>query len=381
MTRALQGPASAEAFRDWIKGVGRVYIDPLPSDHIAEETEDWWPSISAIKKAYSTDWTNVLIKRMAKLPKREWLRIADLGTEQRKSAMREVNSHDLSVAAGRGTIIHWWAEDLLNGDDPREITQIDCELEKIPEESLEIAEQYKNALYDFFEVYKPELVAAEYVTVHRTLNGRGYAGTPDALLSIKGPALNVRGVRATDYKTRDATSEYRPYPDEAAQVAAGVRGEYMIVGDGHGGAVRQRFPKLDGGLIVSIKPEGARLYPIDLDAGFRDFTEMHEKWLRDKEDRPKAIGRVWPVQRADKAALPTPLETAKERTAKAAQDFADLGIGAVAVQLEIETALLTATSVKELYRIHKEHKPHWNARLTQLAAGRKAELEATPSPF
>ena len=99
----LQGPTDADAFRDFVKGVGRVYVDPLDGCDIAPAAneEDWWPSISAIKKADGKDWTATMVKRMANASADEWRRIADLEVEQRKDAMWAVNKHDLNVAAGR----------------------------------------------------------------------------------------------------------------------------------------------------------------------------------------------------------------------------------------------------------------------------------------
>jgi hypothetical protein len=38
----------------------------------------------------------------------------------------------------------------------------------------------------------------------------------------------------------------------------------MIVIDDDGNPVRRRIPELDGGLIVSIKTDGCRTYPVTL---------------------------------------------------------------------------------------------------------------------
>src|SRR5690606_7655308 len=338
----LQGPTDADAFRDLEKGVGRVYVDPLPGDEIAPATEDWWPSISAIKKVEGKDWTATMVKRMANVSADEWHRIADLPVERRKAAMWEVNQHDLSVAAGRGTIIHWWGEDLLNGRPMRQVDPDVMAFEKIPAESLEIANQYKKALDDFFRTYDPELYAAEYVAIHRTLNGRGYGGTPDGIWRLR---KTVKGLFAFDYKTRAFDSNHGAYPDEAAQVAAGVNAEYMIVSDGNGGAKRARLPELDGGMIVSIKPDGARVYPVNLEAGMRDFTELHARWVLSKSNRPKSIGRVWPVVRA-------PEVTGADVLAKIA----------------------SAQSADELYALYRAHGSVWTDQHTAAAAARKAEL-------
>ena len=50
-------------------------------------------------------------------------------------------------------------------------------------------------------------------------------------------------------------------------------------------------------MVVTIKPDGARVIPIDLDEGMRGFTKLHQ-WYLDKQDERAPIGRIWPLQRA-----------------------------------------------------------------------------------
>ena len=156
MTAQLQGPTDPEAFREW-DGRKRMYIDPLPSCPLAEATDVNYPSISAVKKADGSDWTSTMVKRMSKLPAEEWSRIADLPFGARKDAMWSVNRQDLSIAAGRGTIVHAWGEDMLNGHPLRKWTREDLDVAGIPVASLAIAETYRDALVDFFLTYDPEL--------------------------------------------------------------------------------------------------------------------------------------------------------------------------------------------------------------------------------
>ena len=139
------------------------------------------------------------------------------------------------------------------------------------------------------------MVAAEYVAIHRDLNGRGYGGTPDGIWRLR--KGDRKGVYAFDYKTRGSDAVHSVYPEEARQVAAGVRAQYMIVADGKGGAKRATFPELDGGMVVTIKPDGARVFPIDLDEGMKGFTRLHQ-WFLDKQEDRSPIGRVWPLHRA-----------------------------------------------------------------------------------
>lgn len=351
----LQGPTDPEAFREW-DGRKRMYIDPLETCPIAEATTDNWPSISAVKKASTNDWTSTMVKRMAKIPAEEWHRIAELPADARKDAMWAVNRHDLNVAAGRGTIIHAWCEDLLNGRPMREYTPMDLQIHDIPEESLPIAETYRAAVLDFFKVYDPELIATEYVAIHRTLNGRGYAGTPDGIWRLR---KTKKCVAAMDYKTRAADSSHGVYVEEARQVAAGIRAEYMIVDDGHGGAKRARIPDVDLGMIVSIKPDGARVYPLDIDKAFEGFTKLHQAWL-DKQEERDCIGRVWPVQRAQPESAPVVTEPQTVTESVTADNLV--------------TAIKGLTDPAHIRILWAENKSVWNAELTELAKARVAEL-------
>src|SRR5690606_28481870 len=95
-----------------------------------------------------------------------------------------------------------------------------------------------------------------------------------------------------DWKSRTIDSKHSAYPEEGAQIAAGVRADYMIVDDGNGGAKRALLPKVDTGLVVSIKPDGARVYPIDIDTAWRHVEAMHAFWKARQVERD-FIGRVW----------------------------------------------------------------------------------------
>jgi hypothetical protein len=157
--------------------------------------------------------------------------------------------------------------------------------------------EYRRAVQAFFDEHQPELVAAEFVVVHRDLNGVGYGGTCDALVRIGGKVYIV------DWKSRGEDSQHGAYPEEAAQIAAYARGHYMLV-EGDAGAERRELPTIDGGLIVSVKPDGYRVYPVDLDAGWNHWTALHSWWCARRSERD-AIGRQWPAR---KGATPTPVE-------------------------------------------------------------------------
>src|SRR6266403_2787951 len=152
MTTKLQGPTDPEAFREW-DGRKRMYVDPLPTCPLAEATDANWPSISAVKKADGSDWTSTMVKRMSKLSTEEWHRIAELPFGARKDAMWSTNRQDLSIAAGRGTIVHAWGEDMLNGHPLRKWTPEDLDTAGIPHASLAVGGTYRAALVDVFLTY------------------------------------------------------------------------------------------------------------------------------------------------------------------------------------------------------------------------------------
>lgn len=295
----LKGPADADHFRVKVGRYGdRWYHDPLPACPIAPASEWQGPSWSIVKGAAGKDWSFVANKRNAMADRTELERIAALDPEQRSAAFNAINKDGLNQAAGRGTIIHLWAEDLLAGQSPREISDIDLMAMKLPKAALTEALMYRAALVAFFDTYQPEVIAKEYVALHRTLNGHGYGCTPDVVARINGEILGI------DWKSRGIDSDHGAYPEEAAQIAAGARAEYMIVTDEHGNPQRAPLPEIAGGIVVSIKPDGCRVYPVDLDPAFVHVEAMHAFWVA-RLDEKKAIGRAW----APKGSTATPAVT------------------------------------------------------------------------
>jgi hypothetical protein len=239
----LLGPADADHFR--VK-VGRI----------ADATDATWPSISTVKKASGQDWSYVAMKRCAHAVAKSKGGFADLTTDDIYEQLKVYDKGAKNIAFNRGTIIHLWFEDLLSGEPPRTFTPFDLEVNKLKPEALDEATRYLPAVKAWFDTYEPQLVAKEVVCIHRTLNGVGYGGTADAIIRIDGKLYMA------DWKSRG--SDHDAYAEEAAQVAALAGAEYMIVTDDTGSPVRRRLPQFAGGLIVSIKTDGCRTYPVTL---------------------------------------------------------------------------------------------------------------------
>ena len=276
----MRGPENADAYR--IK-VGRFkerwYRDPLPACPMAQMSaaDESYPSVSTIKGAAGHDWTYTSLKRVAKAPDLE--AIAAQGFFERYEKFKVINSLDLSAAQRRGTQVHTYAECLAYSADPI----------RGPEGS-----DYYQCVDQIFADLSPVLVAAEVVCIHRTLNGVGYGGTSDGIFDIDGKLYMV------DWKSRGEDADHDVYPEEAAQLGGYCGAEYMIVADddpdNRHGAKRIPVPELEGGLIVSIKPDSYEVYPVNLGPAIEHFQAMHAWWLASRSEG-KTTGHKWAPRR------------------------------------------------------------------------------------
>ncbi|NDD85619.1 hypothetical protein EBZ38_15260, partial [bacterium] len=276
---SLLGPADADHFRIKVGRYGdRWYCDPLPADDIWPAWDGSVPSISTIKKAGGSDWSFVALKRVNEALEQRPARFDGMSAAERYEALKAINKLGLNAAAQRGTNVHLYCEAKLHGSDWR-----------IPVDAP--GHEYMRAVDAWFDQHQPELIAAEYVIIKRQLDGTlGYGGTPDGLLRIAGLLW------AIDWKSRGEDSDHGAYPEEAEQVAAGVTADYMIVQGDHG-AERRPIPEVAGGLIVSLRPDGARSYPIDIDLAAKNWRARHAWWTARLDER-KPVGKPWPIKAA-----------------------------------------------------------------------------------
>ena len=358
-TSILRGPADADHYR---VPVGRYrdrwYHDPLPADGVWAATDDNYPSISIVKKASGADWSFVAMKRCATTDPDRIRQIADLPTVgERYDAFTSINKRGLEQAAARGTGVHLYCEALLTGGS----------VELIPTGEWV---RYRAAVDAFFDQHQPELVAAEYVVIHRDMNGVGYGGTPDAIVRIAGELW------AVDWKSRGDDSAHGAYPEEADQIAAGLMADYMIV-DTDTGPQRRPIPQVAGGLIVSIKSDGARAYPIDPAKTL--WPQRHAWWCARRNERD-ATGKPWaPKKRAapDRQADPPPPPTDQDRRdnlrARARTAATDQQVGRIlrdemtARQLRIDTA--TGTQLDEIEHLVQQAERAAGSTFNDLAGG------------
>lgn len=283
----MRPPADADNYRVQAGRFGdRFYIDPLPDDDTWDQDHEdhIYPAVSTVKKAVGQDWSRAMAKRLAKAPS-QLVEIAGIDSEfERKERLNLLSDAGLDQASGRGTIVHQHIEARL--------------MNRVPiYEMSDVVKPYIRTAESFLAAFNPTLVAAEFVAIHRSLNrqnlGRGceffgYGGTCDAVVEIDGQLYVV------DWKSRAEDSPHKAYSEEAGQVSAYACADYWIVGDDElpNGARRVDPLDLAGGLIVSIKPDSYECFPIDLDAGFAYWADLHAWWQARRSER-RPIKRKW----------------------------------------------------------------------------------------
>jgi hypothetical protein len=249
----LHGPAHPDTFRVKVGRYGdRHYYDPLPACDIAPACEDVWPSVTTIKRAAGKDWSWTSLERAADYLARRAKELDGLNAAEIHTRLLEVNKAGLNRAGNRGSSIHQLIEARAAGKT------------LLADEMVAEAKAYIPAVDAFLDDCQPEWLLSEVVIMNRAV---GYGGTGDAGIVIDGQRYFV------DWKTRRSADKHNAYDEECWQVAAYMRGEYMIV-DRDGQATRERVPEFDGGLIVSLAPEGYRLYPIYVDQAWETFQEL-----------------------------------------------------------------------------------------------------------
>lgn len=241
----------------------RWYIDPLPACDIAPATSDRWPSLSAVKRAWTTHFSkrwddgNVYDLdplRVAKYVDENITELAAMDTAQRVPAMALSARLDLNAAANRGTGVHAAIEALMGGDEA--LAAKVC------------PPDYWVTVQRLIAEMAPTVLHAERVAINRQL---GLAGTFDIMVATRFGSFIV------DWKSRGADSKHGSYPGEAAQLG-GYGGADYLIDTVDGAPKRIKLPELTGGLVVSIKPDSYEAYPIDLATAIEACTEMHAAW-------------------------------------------------------------------------------------------------------
>lgn len=126
---------------------------------------------------------------------------------------------------------------------------------------------FLSTLWQWFEDFRPEIIAAEAPVVSETY---GYAGTMD--LAARFAVIDGRRL-LLDYKSGKNVSS-----DVALQLAGLRYADFMVLPDG----TTQPVPEVDGCAVVHIRPGGYRMYEVKADEEtfltFRYAQAMH-RWV------------------------------------------------------------------------------------------------------
>lgn len=252
----LRGPADPDAFRIKVGRYGdRWYHDPLPACDIAQACTDAWPSATTVKNAWPKFLTNWAAKAAATYAVEHHADWSNLDPKVAIDVISKEHDRIRDRGANRGSAVHHGLEAIAGGKPLDEI--VDHEIaDWIP------------AMRQLILDVQPEWVLSEAVAISRTL---GYGGTLDAIWRIDGAYYLI------DFKSRAAGKVDTCYDEEGVQLGLYGAADYVIVQDGTN-AVRRRLPDLAGGLVISIAPEGHRLYPVDLDVAREAATVLRQFW-------------------------------------------------------------------------------------------------------
>jgi hypothetical protein len=185
--------------------------------------------------------------------------LSDLAIEDPDDAYRRIVRAaiaDLKRAGERGTAVHDWIEQRLNGHLP---TLVDP-----------AAEPYLDAAAALLSWLDPEPVLIEAVV----FNDRGYGGTLDAVVR----SARLGGTVLLDWKTRGPDSKNAAYPKELAQLGLLAAADYCIVGGPDGQPVRRPLPDLDLVAVCSLNPAGFAVHTANVDAAIVIGTLCLNSW-------------------------------------------------------------------------------------------------------
>lgn len=265
----------------------RFYIDPLPACEIAPATTDKWPSVSVTKKAWDKPFLKSIERpdgsktavgldalRAADYVLDSYAEWSQMTKDQARLAIATAPARDLAKAGQRGTGAHTAIECLSAGL-------------ALPIDLPDDTRPYLSACERVVTELRPTPVLAETVAINRTL---GVGGTFD----MGGTMVGFEGFGIVDWKTRAATSQHGCYEEEVAQLGIYSAAEYVIVDEL--GAVRRRLPEVSWLAVVSIRPDGYEVFPVDVERAREAGRALVTGWhLKMAGQRAARAGRGKPL--------------------------------------------------------------------------------------
>jgi hypothetical protein len=165
-----------------------------------------------------------------------WDEYADMPIGQRLEALKRARYDVTNTAKNKGTLIHGYAEQLVQG---KTVTGIPDELRG-----------YTEAYVRFIDAWQLDPILVEVVVVNYTI---GFAGTLDLVAEITSPTSGEREVYLLDIKT----GEKGIFAETALQLSAYRHSEFYVDQDGN----EQPMLSVQGTAAIHVTPDDAMLIP------------------------------------------------------------------------------------------------------------------------
>lgn len=187
-----------------------------------------------------------------------WDELSDLPPAARLKALQGIRYETTNKAKNKGTLIHGYAEQLVQG---HTVTGIPDELRG-----------YTEAYVRFIDAWQLDPILVEVVIVNYTY---GYAGTLDLIAEINTPA-GERETWLLDIKT----GEKGIFPEVALQLAAYRYAEFYVDADGN----EKPMPKVDDTGAIHVTSDEAILIPTVSERDELNMFRITQKMAAHKND-------------------------------------------------------------------------------------------------
>lgn len=250
------------------RGGSRLYVHP----ESAEKQPGVTSILNMLPKGFLKYWA---AKGVAEFAVDNAGTVVTLALKDREAAidlLKRAPDRDVRQAAEKGTEVHDLFERLARGDD---VARVPVDLEP-----------YVALFKGFVEQYKPKFLFLEGTVWSDTY---GFAGSFDFIAEITDPDTGERGIYIGDWKT----TRSGVHDEVALQLTAYAHADYIINPDG----TKADLPKLDGGIVVHVRPEGGQVVPARIDDELLDyFQALRKVWDWDREVSKTVLGKPMSIE-------------------------------------------------------------------------------------
>jgi hypothetical protein len=238
------------------RGDSRFYVHPETAAKVPGVTS----VVGMLPKPFLTFWAAKMVAEYAVDNLGETVGIAMRDRQAAVDLLKGAPRRSTAGSAEVGTAVHDLFERLAKGET----------VGRVHPDYRSYVEHFEEFLAEF----EPEFLFMEETVWNGTV---GYAGSFDAIAKIGGETLVL------DWKT----TKSGVHAEVAIQLASYRHAEYLVRPDG----TRVPMPKIDGGAVLHVRPEGWGLYPVRCDEEIFEFQKhLREVFRWDKEVKDTVVG-------------------------------------------------------------------------------------------